>query len=271
VRSRAVARSRCRPSRRCRPLPINVYRRECKCDKGTRRCSLTPRVRKTRRFRHHVGPFLGPHNDGLGAERAVPNVKAEWPRRVVTGNPGKIAPSQNAKNPPGTQPSGGCGQRYLWSPGERAKYSDASAPPVRRSAGRRCQAVAVSSAMTSAIVRCSANVQASPTATSRAAVAASTCRQAPCAGNPITVSRTLAQAPHVLQVAPEYVAGQTAIRLPAGVNRGNEAVRSRHSPTVSAHLSGRRLNRCRIAQSRTHLQPACARLARMLTIVSRIG
>ncbi len=30
-------------------------------------------------------------------------------------------------------------------------------------------------------------------------------------------SRTLAQAPQVLQVASEYVAGQMAMRLPAGV------------------------------------------------------
>src|SRR6516165_3557791 len=36
---------------------------------------------------------------------------------------------------------------------------------------------------------------------SRAAVAASTWRQAPCAGKPITASRTWAQAPQVLQVA----------------------------------------------------------------------
>jgi hypothetical protein len=33
----------------------------------------------------------------------------------------------------------------------------------------------------------------------------------------------------------EYVAGQIAIRRPAGVRRGKEAVRSRHSPIFSAH------------------------------------
>jgi hypothetical protein len=59
--------------------------------------------------------------------------------------------------------------------------------------------------------------------------------------------RTLAQAPQVLQVASEYVAGQIAIRLPAGVYRGNEAVRSRHSPIVSAHSPRRLLDRCRTA------------------------
>src|SRR6266436_6429675 len=101
--------------------------------------------------------------------------------------------------------------------------------------------------MTSAIVRCSGKAQGSPTATSRAAVALSTTRQAPCAGKPITASRTWAQAPQLLQVASEYVAGQIAIRLPAGVYRGNEAVRSRHSPIVSAHSSRRLLNRCRTA------------------------
>src|SRR4029077_6781799 len=106
---------------------------------------------------------------------------------------------------------------------------------------------AVSSAMTSAIVLCSENAQLSPVGTSRAAVAASTCRQAPCAGKPITASLTRAQAPQVLQVALEYAAGQIAIRLPAGVYRGNEAVRSRHSPIVSAHSSRRLLNRCRTA------------------------
>ena len=46
------------------------------------------------------------------------------------------------------------------------------------------------------------------------------------AGKPITASRTREQAPQVLQVASEYVAGQIAIRLPAGVCRGNGAVRS---------------------------------------------
>jgi hypothetical protein len=45
--------------------------------------------------------------------------------------------------------------------------------------------------------------------------------------------RTWAQAPQLLQVASEYVAGQTATRFPAGVYRGNEAVRSRHSLIVS--------------------------------------
>ena len=60
--------------------------------------------------------------------------------------------------------------------------------------------------------------------------------------------RTRAQAPQVLQVASEYVAGQTAIRLPAGVCRGRRAVRSRHSPIVSAHSSRRLLNRCRTAR-----------------------
>ena len=39
----------------------------------------------------------------------------------------------------------------------------------------------------------------------------------------------------LLQVASEYVAGQIAIRRPAGEYRGNEAVRSRHSLIVSAH------------------------------------
>jgi hypothetical protein len=68
------------------------------------------------------------------------------------------------------------------------------------------------------------------------------------AGNPITASRARAQAPQVLQVASEYVAGQIAIRLSAGVYRGNDAVRSRHSPIVSAHSSRRLLNRCRIAR-----------------------
>ena len=137
---------------------------------------------------------------------------------------------------------------HLWSPSERARYSDASAPPVRRSAGRRCQAVALSSARTSAIVLCCWNAQLSPAGTSRAAIAASTRLQAPCAGKPITASRGFAQAPQVLQVAFEYVAGQIAIRCPAGVYRGNEAVRSRHSPIVSAHSSCRLLNRCRIAR-----------------------
>jgi hypothetical protein len=85
--------------------------------------------------------------------------------------------------------------------------------------------------------------QLSPMGTARGAVAAWTCRQAPCAGKPITASRARAQVPHLLQVASEYVAGQIAIRLPAGVYRGNEAVRSRHSPIVSAHWSRCRLNR----------------------------
>jgi hypothetical protein len=51
------------------------------------------------------------------------------------------------------------------------------------------------------------------------------------------------QAPQLRQVASEYVAGQTAIRLPPGVCRGNEAVRSRHSPIVLPHSSRRLLNR----------------------------
>jgi hypothetical protein len=46
-------------------------------------------------------------------------------------------------------------------------------------------------------------------------------------------------------MASEYVAGHTAIRLPAGVYRGKDTVRSRHSPIVSAHSSRRLLNRCR--------------------------
>jgi hypothetical protein len=158
----------------------------------------------------------------------------------LLGNPGKIAPVQNAKNPPGTQPSG-----MLWS--TRPGVSNASTLQTRRSGGRRCHAAVASSAMTSAIVRCSRKAQGSPTATSRAAVAASTRRQAPWAGKPITASRAWAQAPQVLQVASEYVAGQIAIRRPAGVYRGNEAVRSRHSLIVSAHSSRRLLNRCRTA------------------------
>jgi hypothetical protein len=59
---------------------------------------------------------------------------------------------------------------HLWSPGERARYSDASVLPVRRSAGRRCQAVAVSSARTVAIVLCSWNAQLSPAGTGRHSV-----------------------------------------------------------------------------------------------------
>jgi hypothetical protein len=50
-----------------------------------------------------------------------------------------------------------------------------------------------------------------------------------------------------LQVASKYVAGQTAIRLPAGVYRGRDAVRPRHSLIVSAHSSRRLLSRCRSA------------------------
>jgi hypothetical protein len=38
-----------------------------------------------------------------------------------------------------------------------------------------------------------------------------------------------------LHVAFEYVAGQIAMRRPARVYRGNEAVRSRQSLIVSAH------------------------------------
>ena len=59
--------------------------------------------------------------------------------------------------------------------------------------------------------------------------------KAPWAGNPITASRTRAQAPQLLQVASEYVAGQIAMRRPAGVYRGNKAVRSREALIVSAH------------------------------------
>ena len=121
-------------------------------------------------------------------------------------------------------------------------------PPNPQIRGFKRQAAAVSSATTCAIVLCSGNTQLSPAGTSRAAIAASTCRQAPWAGKPITASRTRAQAPQVLQVASEYVAGQTAIRLPAGVYRGKDAVRSRHSPIVSAHSSRRLLNRCRTAR-----------------------
>jgi hypothetical protein len=116
----------------------------------------------------------------------------------------------------------------------RAGCSNPSTLQTRKSGGRRRQAAVVSSAITSAIVRWFPKVQLSPAGTSRAAIAASTCRQAPCAGKPITASRTREQAPQLLQVASEYVAGQIAIRLPAGVYRGNEAVRSRHSPIVSA-------------------------------------
>src|SRR5438270_771831 len=64
--------------------------------------------------------------------------------------------------------------------------------------------------MTSAIVRCSRKAQLWPTGTSRAAMAVSTSRQGPCAGKPITASRGSAQAPHDLQVAAVYVAGQIA-------------------------------------------------------------
>ena len=76
-------------------------------------------------------------------------------------------------------------------------------PPNPQIRGFKLQAAAVSSAITSAIERWFVNAQLSPTATSRAAVAASTWRQAPCAGKPITASRTWAQAPQVLQVASE--------------------------------------------------------------------
>jgi len=65
--------------------------------------------------------------------------------------------------------------------------------------------------------------------------AASTWRQAPWAGKPITAFRSPAQAPQLLQVASEYVAGQIAIRRPAGVYRGNDTVRSRHSSMPLAH------------------------------------
>ena len=75
--------------------------------------------------------------------------------------------------------------------------------PQSADQGFKLQAAAVSSAITSAIERWFVNAQLSPTATSRAAVAASTWRQAPCAGKPITASRTWAQAPQVLQVASE--------------------------------------------------------------------
>jgi class 3 adenylate cyclase len=57
--------------------------------------------------------------------------------------------------------------------------ADTSAPPNRKSAGRRCQAAVASSAMTSAIVRCVVNTQLSPGGTSRAAVAFSTFCQGP--------------------------------------------------------------------------------------------
>ena len=76
-------------------------------------------------------------------------------------------------------------------------------PPNPQIRGFRRHSAVASSAMTSAIERWLVNAQLSPIATSRAAVAASTCRQAPCAGKPITASRTWAQAPQVLQVASE--------------------------------------------------------------------
>jgi hypothetical protein len=60
-----------------------------------------------------------------------------------------------------------------------------------------------------------------------------------------------------LQVASEYVAGQIAIRLPAGVCRGNEAVRSRHSPIVSAHSSRRLLHAQTLAN---HASPRTTKL-----------
>src|SRR5271166_5837341 len=52
-------------------------------------------------------------------------------------------------------------------------------PPNPQIRGFKRYAAAVSSAMTCAIVLCSGNAQLSPVGTSRAAIAASTCRQAP--------------------------------------------------------------------------------------------
>src|SRR5215469_17174205 len=106
----------------------------------------------------------------------------------------------------------------------RRKY-----PPIPQIRGLKREGAIAWSAIASAIVRCLGKVHRSPIATSRAAVLPRLGARRRGAGKPITASRSPAQAPQLLQVASEYVVGQIAIRRPAGVYRGNDTVRSRHS------------------------------------------
>jgi hypothetical protein len=96
--------------------------------------------------------------------------------------------------------SGGVPLRSLFAPRRHTKTQKPPNPQIR---GFKRQAAAVSFATTSAVVRWSRSAQLSPVGTCRAAIAASTRRQAPWAGNPMTASRTRAHAPQVLQVASE--------------------------------------------------------------------
>ena len=165
-------------------------------------------------LQRHAPPSIGARINRSGRTR-----RAE-PSRRVEGTPQE---ARDTKTP--RYAYQGLGQRvhFFFLP---ARCSKRKNPPIRRSGGSKRQAAVASPATTLPIGRWSGKVHDSPGGTSRATVAFSTFRQALCAGKPMTASRTRAQAPQVLQVASEYVAGQIAIRLPAGVCRGNGAVRS---------------------------------------------
>jgi len=83
-------------------------------------------------------------------------------------------------------------------------------PPIPQIRGLKREGAIAWSAIASAIVRCLGKVHRSPIATSRAAVLPRLGARRRGAGKPITASRSPAQAPQLLQVASEYVAGQIA-------------------------------------------------------------